>query len=197
MRIKLIIENQFKMVSLSQYNPLDQPESGFLPKHPSSNDPYQKYNAPKPDPKPQFPTSYYDPPQKSQQKPSSKGPSLEEFFPAAKKPEDPKRRPIPSSKPDNKKPPKTTPVSKRNPPIQKQSKPSYVKPQVNLYKPDLGMSNLGQETIPYNLKNTNQKIDAIDKINALIGDVTDMTIMKDSQQPVQRDDIDQDTEVFG
>ena len=173
-----------KSCKLNYLHLKDHPAKGFVSKHPES----------------QVPSTNYDPPPKSYQKPpTNKPPPFEDFFPAVKKPENPKRKIHPESK-QYQKPPKTTPnrepKKKLKQVFENKPKPSYEKPKARDVKPaqKLGgnIETLGQETIPYQLKNTNQKIAAIEQINNLIGDVTDMTIMRGEDQ--RREDIKGDIE---
>lgn len=178
---------------------------GFVPKHPNS----------------QVPNSFYEPKQKQQPVPSSKPPSLDDFFPAKKK--EPNIRPVPGHTPSQAAPPKPTPKPAQRPP--KQAPKAPYQPPVNAKKQlqsvfdnmtsadkkrndsrptvydletkkniDFG----AKETIAHHLKNTNQRMDALDEVNALIHGVTDLAYLDQDQERADTfPTSENDTEVYG
>lgn len=169
-------------VPLYPFNFVAQAKPEFVSKHPAS----------------QIPASYYDPPQKAAQQ---KAPPLEDFFPPAKA-DVPKRRPVPAPrapydppKEEEKKEPKKE-LMKVFDNMPKQ-KPKHSINDLNTKK---GYDFGAKETIPYHLKNTNQKAIALDAVNQLIGQVTDLSHLDQPQQRkiqnVDTDDLD-DEDVYG
>lgn len=167
-----------------------------MPKHPES----------------QIPSSYYDPaPKVSEPRPSTKPPSLEDFFPAAKKANEQKRRPVPAPaprpkpaihQPEFKKQPVSEPVREPKKQLQKvfenMTSPEKPKPSIKDLETKKNLEFACKETIPYQMKNTHQKMDALDQMNALIDGVTDLSYLnQDRNQRNNFDTSDQETDVYG
>jgi hypothetical protein len=68
-------------------------------------------------------------------------------------------------------------------------KPSLPKPSIK---------DLQKETIPHHLKNTKQKMDALDDINALIEGATDLSYLHQHKEPLETiESSSKDTEIYG
>lgn len=157
--------------------------------------------------KPEPAYSYQDPPNYPSKPPSTKVPSFEEFFPPAKPVDKIRKPPSAPAKPKF----KPSPVQNNQVEVAYQPKkqlqnvypnmlPPEPEPKKPLYKPSIAEGQAKKspdfDTMPFHLKNTNQKINALDEVNKLIQGVTDLSYLDDNNAQSSFKDSD-DYEVYG